>query len=74
MIVVSPDSTQDERSGEYYYTIRVATSGNLTDGNDEPVQVAPGMVANVQLLGEKQSVLEYILTPITRLQRSALRE
>jgi adhesin transport system membrane fusion protein len=32
------------------------------------------MVADVSLLGDKRSVLSYLLTPITRLSERALRE
>ena len=74
VVTISPDTTTDEKTGEVYYTVRVATHGSLNDSHGEPVRIGPGMVANVQLLGDKQTVLDYILTPITRLQRSAFRE
>ncbi len=32
------------------------------------------MIAEVSLLGDKRSVLEYLLTPITRLSERAFRE
>ncbi len=32
------------------------------------------MVAEVNLLGDKRSVLSYLLTPITRLSETAFRE
>ena len=35
---------------------------------------APGMVAEVDLLGDKRTILQYILSPITRLGETALRE
>lgn len=72
--VISPDTVQDEQTGEYFYTVRVATRGALRDEEGNPLPVAPGMVANVQILGEKQTVLDYIFTPFTRLGESALRE
>lgn len=72
--VISPDTVQDEQTGEYFYTVQIATSGTLRDEEGNPLPVAPGMMANVQILGEKQSVLEYIFTPFTRLGESALRE
>ncbi|MCA1748600.1 MAG: HlyD family type I secretion periplasmic adaptor subunit, partial [Sphingomonadales bacterium] len=72
--VISPDTVQDEQTGEYFYTVHIATSGSLRDEDGNPLPVAPGMIANVQLLGDKQTVLDYILTPLTRLGESALRE
>jgi adhesin transport system membrane fusion protein len=32
------------------------------------------MIADISLLGDKRSVLAYILTPITRLNETAFRE
>lgn len=74
VVTISPDTVTDEASGAVFYTIRVVTRGNLLNGNGEPVTIGPGMTAEVNLLGDKQSILDYILTPITRLGRSALRE
>ena len=36
--------------------------------------IGPGMVAEVDLLGDTRTVLQYILSPITRLSETALRE
>ena len=36
--------------------------------------IGPGMVAEVDLLGDKRTILQYILSPITRLSETALRE
>lgn len=74
VVTISPDTTLNEQSGETYYTVRIVTTGALLDGDGNQVPLGPGMIANVSLLGEKQSILEYILTPITRLGQSALRE
>jgi adhesin transport system membrane fusion protein len=74
VVTISPDTFEEERSGATFYTVRVVTRGALLDGNGNPVTIGPGMTAEVSLLGDKQSILGYILTPITRLGRSALRE
>ena len=72
---ISPDSIQDPQTGELYYLVRIATQRNgLTGRGERELAIGPGMVANVSLLGDKRTVLEYILTPITRLQETAFRE
>lgn len=71
---ISPDATLNERTGESYYTVRVATEDKLRDRAGKELDIGPGMVADVSLLGDKRTVLEYILTPITRLSETALRE
>lgn len=75
VVTISPDATINERTGESHYVVRVRTDSNvLVDRNNRRLPIGAGMVANASLLGDKRSVLDYILTPITRLSERALRE
>ncbi len=72
---ISPDAVVNERTGESHYMVRVrTTSGPLTDAGGKPLPIGPGMIADVNLIGDKRSVLSYVLTPITRLGEGAFRE
>ncbi|MDG6080237.1 HlyD family type I secretion periplasmic adaptor subunit [Erythrobacter litoralis] len=72
---ISPDSIVDPNSGEIYYLVRVATNDSaLTGPSGRELEIGTGMVADVSLLGDKRTVLQYILTPITRLSETAFRE
>jgi adhesin transport system membrane fusion protein len=73
--VISPDSVVDDKTGESHYQVRVrARADTLKNAAGEPVRLAPGMTADVNLLGDKRSILSYLFTPITRLSERALRE
>jgi adhesin transport system membrane fusion protein len=75
VVGISPDAVTNERTGESHYTVRVRTKGGPLAGPDgKPLQIGPGMVADVSLIGDKRSVLSYVLTPITRLREGAFRE
>ena len=75
VVAMSPDAITDERTGEVFYLVRVRTSSNaLRDPHGRPMPIGPGMVAEVDLLGDTRTVLQYILSPITRLSETALRE
>ncbi len=75
VITISPDSTQDQRTGLSFYTVRVKTKVTaLRDRNGKALPISPGMVADVSLLGEKRSVLSYILSPLTKVSQQAMRE
>jgi adhesin transport system membrane fusion protein len=68
VVNISPDATLNERTGETFYTVRVRTQSNaLRDPDNRPMQIGVGMVAEVDLLGDRRTVLQYILTPIARL-------
>lgn len=72
---ISADSIQDPQSGEIYYLVRVATQATALEGpGGQKLAIGPGMIADVSLLGDKRTVLQYILTPITRLSETAFRE
>lgn len=75
VVGMSADAITEERTGETFYLVRVRTSANaLRDPAGRPMPIGPGMVAEVDLLGDKRTVLQYILTPITRIGESAFRE
>jgi len=75
VVGISPDAVAEERTGETFYIVRVRTTENaLTDPTGHPMPIGAGMVAEVDLLGEKRTILQYLLTPITRMRETAFRE
>lgn len=75
VVTISPDATVDERTGESHYMVRVRTdAGSLKGANGKPLPIGPGMTVDVNLLGDKRSVMSYLFTPITRLSERAMRE
>jgi membrane fusion protein, adhesin transport system len=75
VITISPDAIINERTGESHYLVRVRTDSNSLNGKrDEKRPIGPGMLADVSLLGDKQSVLSYIFSPFTKIKETAFRE
>ncbi|UVO55783.1 HlyD family type I secretion periplasmic adaptor subunit [Sphingomonas sp. SUN039] len=75
VVTISPDATVEERTGESHYTVRIrADAKSLRDSNGKPLTIGPGMTTDVSLLGDKRSIMAYILTPIARLGETAFRE
>ncbi len=70
LISISPDSFTDER-GNSYYQVRVKTT-EASFSENEPV--LPGMVANLNILTGKKSILEYILKPLKDIKSQSLKE
>ena len=72
---ISPDAVLNEKTGISFYTVQVRTSKNAIKGRDgRPMLIGTGMTADVSLLGDKRTVMEYILSPITKLKNTAFRE
>jgi len=75
VVTISPDASVDERTGESHYIVRVnGNAKRFLDAKGRRLVVSPGMTADVNLIGDKRSVIAYILTPFTRLGEEALRE
>jgi adhesin transport system membrane fusion protein len=75
VVAISPDAVLNEKTGESFYTVQVRTASNaLKDRSGKALPIGTGMVADVSLLGDKRTVLEYILSPITKLKDTAFRE
>jgi adhesin transport system membrane fusion protein len=72
---IAPDALVDERTGESHFTVRVRTDETALSGEDGArLPISPGMTAEVDVLGRERSVLNYLLTPLTRLRDTAFRE
>lgn len=72
---VAPDAVVDERTGQVHFLVRIALPGAcFPTQNAGCLPLGPGMIADVNLLGPKRSVLSYLLSPLTRMSNSAFRE
>jgi adhesin transport system membrane fusion protein len=71
---ISADTITDEQ-GNSFYQIRVRTDQtHLVDKLGTPLPIIPGMVAEVDILTGKKTVLEYLLKPVLKAQHRAMRE
>lgn len=70
---ISADTIQDEE-GDSFYLVRILTDQNHLGEGDNQLPIIPGMVAEVDLVTGKKTVLNYLLKPILRAKETALRE
>lgn len=71
---ISADSVYDEQTHENYYLVTVKTLTTQLKREQESLPIIPGMVASVDILTGKKSVLDYLLKPINKARAEALRE
>lgn len=72
--VISSDSTVDEQNNESYYLVTIRTEKSTLKHGKDLLPIIPGMVASVDILTGKKSVLSYVLKPIIKARQEALRE
>ena len=70
---ISADTIED-RKGEYYYLVKLRTQKNAINYRNEQLPIIPGMVASVDIISGKKSILDYLLKPILKARQNALRE
>ena len=68
--VIGADSVTDER-GNTFYTVRVRTEKSKLG---EGLPIIPGMVAEVDIVTGKKSILSYLLKPVLRAKQAAFTE
>jgi adhesin transport system membrane fusion protein len=56
------------------FVVEVKTLGVLTDADGAPVEILPGMLARVDILSGRKTVLDYVTAPIVRVKERALRD
>jgi len=73
LVYISADTVQDERGNPFYH-IRVRTSKNYLGTEQNKLEIMAGMVASVDILTGKKTVLDYILKPFKKTLGTAMRE
>ncbi|MDE1463594.1 HlyD family type I secretion periplasmic adaptor subunit [Spartinivicinus poritis] len=70
---ISADTIQDEED-ESYYLVRIRTDESNLGSKEKPLPIIPGMLADVDIITGKKTVLDYLLKPILRAKQNALTE
>lgn len=70
---IGADSITDEKK-ESYYVVTLRTDKNYIGTKDKPFPIIPGMIATVDILTGKKTILSYLLKPILKAKGTALRE
>ncbi len=70
---IGADSITDEKK-ESYYLVTLRTDKNYIGNKENPLPIIPGMVATVDILTGKKTILSYLLKPVLKAKYMALRE
>ncbi len=67
-------NTTITQQGETYYDAWIRTIGSTFSKSPINPSILPGMIAQVDMLGEKRTIFEYIISPLNRMASKALSE
>jgi adhesin transport system membrane fusion protein len=71
--LISADTIVD-KDGRSFYLIQVRTDRSHLGSDEHPLLIIPGMVATVDIITGRKSVLDYLLKPVLKARSEALRE
>lgn len=70
---ISPDTVTD-KEGKSYYVVRLRTDKNHLGSDKKPLLIIPGMVASVDIITGKKTIMAYLLKPILRAKAESFSE
>ena len=71
---IGADTITDEDKKTTYYIIKLRTERSHLGTPEKPLLIIPGMVASVDIITGKKTVLSYLLKPIIKARSEALHE
>jgi adhesin transport system membrane fusion protein len=74
VIGISADAINDAQTGIQSYLVDVSIEGTLYETNGEEVTILPGMVASIDVLSGKRTILDYFWQPIAKTKDKALKD
>lgn len=76
IVEISADSIVDKESKDQksYYRVLVKTNKNYLERNGERLPIIPGMIASVDIVTGKKSILDFIMKPILKTKNNSLHE
>ncbi|MDX8463070.1 HlyD family type I secretion periplasmic adaptor subunit [Mesorhizobium humile] len=71
---ITADSLVDQKTGEPYYQVRVATEKSTLTRNGKTYSIIPGMICSVDIKTGHKTILNYLLKPINKARQEAMSE
>ncbi|MEX5560000.1 HlyD family type I secretion periplasmic adaptor subunit [Pseudomonas rhodesiae] len=71
---IGADTVMDEEKKNTFYVIKLRTDRSHLGTDEKPLLIIPGMVASVDIITGKKSILSYLLKPIIKSRAEALHE
>jgi len=71
---ITADSLVDQKTGEPYYQVRVATEKSTLTRDGKSYSIIPGMICSVDIKTGRKTILTYLLKPINKAREEAMSE
>jgi adhesin transport system membrane fusion protein len=76
IVEISADSIidKDSKDKKAYYRVLVRTEKNFLEKDEKQLPIIPGMIASIDIVTGKKTILDFLLKPILKTKQGALHE
>jgi len=74
VLQISADAIADQKTGQTAYDVSILIEGKLYEVDGKEIMLLPGMIAQLEVLTGKRTVLDYIWQPLIKTKDHALRD
>ncbi len=70
---ISPDAVLNEK-GESFYTVKLSSTEKILDKSGQPLEILPGMVAQVGIVTQQRTFFHYLFKPFIDISNNSFKE
>lgn len=74
LMTIGADAIELPENKMTVYPVQIEVQSTLRDANGEPLRIIPGMVAQVDILTGRRTILDYMIEPVVKMKSTAFRE
>ena len=68
---IAPDTIFREESNSSQYSVIVYIQSKILDNENSEADISPGMIAQVDIIRGRRSILEYFWQPVAKIKETA---
>ena len=74
LLQIAPDTIFREESNSSQYSVIVSIQSKILDNENSEADISPGMIAQVDIIRGRRSILEYFWQPVAKIKETAFKE
>ncbi len=74
LLQIAPDTIFREESNSSQYSVIVSIQSKIMDNENSEAEISPGMIAQVDIIRGRRSILEYFWQPVAKIKETAFKE
>ena len=71
---IAPDTIFREESNSSQYSVIVSIQSKILENENSEADISPGMIAQVDIIRGRRSILEYFWQPVAKIKETAFKE